>query len=92
MSAFLRIVSLGKYLTKALSTNDVRLNSSITAWALACFSRSGLRNRVTRCLSLLVVILHIMHLVVVLVNDQFKVLHLFDVYFIYGSNIDLSQM
>ena len=75
--AFLIIVSFGRKFISALSTNEVKLISSTTAWALACFKIEGLTKSVTLCLlesvepkGFLAVILHILQLVVVVVKLQ----------------------
>ena len=75
--AFLMIVTFGRKFISALSTNEVKLISSTTAWALACFKIEGLTKSVTLCLlesvepkCFLAVILHILQLVVVVVNYE----------------------
>jgi hypothetical protein len=71
------IISSGKYLIRDFSTRLVKVKSSTTAWALACFKIEGLTKSVTLCLLLisaraklflLVVILHIVPLLVVVVK------------------------
>jgi hypothetical protein len=54
----------------------VKVVSSTTAWALACFAIAGFMKRVKRCLLSEVVILHILQLVVVVVKHWVAVLKL----------------
>ena len=70
------IISVGKYFIKAFSTNSVRVKSSNTAWARACFAKVGLIKRVILCFVLVVIIL-ILHLHVVLVYKQMLLINIF---------------
>ncbi len=69
ISAFLIIVSLGKYLIKAFSTREAKLSSSTIACAFACLTIEELIKRVIRWM-LSVDILHIIQLFVVVVKYQ----------------------
>ncbi|KKS14675.1 MAG: hypothetical protein UU80_C0031G0012 [candidate division WWE3 bacterium GW2011_GWA1_41_8] len=57
-------------MSKALSTRAVRVISSITACALDCFVIEGSIKRVIRCLLPLLDTLHIVHVIVMVVNDN----------------------
>ena len=63
------IVSAGKYLMRAFSTNSVKVESSSTACARACFAKEVRKKRVMRCF-VIVVIVSILHVVEVVVNEQ----------------------
>jgi hypothetical protein len=67
--SFLSIISSGKYAISASSINFVKVLSSTMAAALACLIIEGLRNKVSRC-RVVSVILHMVHLVVVVVKKN----------------------